>query len=103
MGHGRPFPQNPVALSLEAAQWLVQKRVRLIGIDSLSIASGFESEAVHRTLLENGIIIVEGLNLRHVRPGRYELICLPLLLLGAEGAPARVLLRPLPEAFDSMR
>ena len=96
MGGEGPFPENPVALTNEAAQWLVRRGIRLIGIDSLSISSAIESEAVHRTLLERQIIIVEGLNLRHVRPGPYELICLPLLLAGAEGAPARALLRPLP-------
>jgi arylformamidase len=50
---------------------------------------------VHKTLLAAGIVVVEGLDLSAVRPGRYELICLPLRLVGSDGSPARVLLRAL--------
>ncbi|MDQ6758648.1 MAG: cyclase family protein, partial [Acidobacteriota bacterium] len=47
----------------------------------------------HRALLGAGIWVIEGLDLEHVEPGNYELICLPLRLMGADGAPARAVLR----------
>jgi arylformamidase len=48
---------------------------------------------VHQTLLQNGVIIIEGLDLREVEPGDYEMICLPLKIKDGDGAPARVVLR----------
>jgi arylformamidase len=85
-------------LELEAAQWLVERGVKLVGIDYLSIEK-FHSldHEVHRALLSHEVIILEGLNLAHVPAGKYELICLPLRLrthLG-DGAPARAVLRTL--------
>lgn len=85
-------------LDVEAAQWLVEQGVKLIGIDYLSIEK-FHSQdhEVHRALLSHEVIILEGLNLAHVPAGKYELICLPLRLrthLG-DGAPARAVLRTL--------
>ena len=65
--------------------------VRLVGIDYLSIGD----EAAHRVFLGNGVVPLEGLDLRRVDPGRYRLYCLPLKLVGSDGAPARVLLEPL--------
>jgi arylformamidase len=61
----------------------------LVGIDGPTIGG----EEVHRTLLAAGVVILEGLDLRAAAPGSYELLCLPLLVEGADGAPARVLLR----------
>ena len=61
----------------------------LVGIDGPTIGG----EDVHRTLLGAGVVILEGLDLREAGPGAYELLCLPLLVEGADGAPARVLLR----------
>jgi arylformamidase len=78
-------------LSVETARYLVAHAVRTVGIDSLSIGS----DEVHRILLERGVWIIEGLNLSKVAPGRYELVCLPLLIENADGAPARAVLRPL--------
>jgi arylformamidase len=67
--------------------------LQLVGIDYLSIQLFNDADPLtHRTLLEAGIIILEGLNLRDVRPGFYQLICLPLKLAGSEGAPARAVL-----------
>lgn len=84
------------ALSLEAARWLAARRIRLLGIDYLSVGPYHgEGAEVHRALLSAGIWIIEGLNLMAVEPGRYELVCLPLRLAGADGAPARALLRAL--------
>ena len=64
-----------------------------MGVDYLSIeALDSEELEVHRTLLENDVVVVEGLNLSQVPEGRYQLICLPLKVRGGDGAPARVVL-----------
>jgi arylformamidase len=86
------FDNTYTALSDAAAQFLVEKGIKLIGIDYLSIASFGQPAPVHLDLLKAGIIILEGLNLSQVSAGRYTLICLPLKLRGAEGAPARAIL-----------
>jgi arylformamidase len=88
------FSREYIALTVEAAKELVQRRVRLVGIDYLSVAPFEEAAPVHLALLEAGIVILEGLDLRAVTPGAYELFCLPLLIPGSDGAPARALLRP---------
>lgn len=88
------FTRDFVRLDGGGAHWLVERNVGLIGLDYLSIGD----RDAHRVLLAAGIVAVEGLDLRLVEPGRYELLCLPLKLVGADGAPARVLLRPLPAA-----
>jgi arylformamidase len=82
------FSGEFVALDGEAARALVSRGVRLVGIDYVSIGD----EEAHRILLGAGVVAVEGLDLRAVEPGEYRLICAPLKLEGAEGAPARVLL-----------
>ena len=85
-------------LNVGAATWLRDQGTKLVGIDYLSIER-FKSPGhpTHLALLENGIVIVEGLNLTDVPPGRYELICLPLRLRSrlGDGAPARTVLRTL--------
>ena len=87
------FNPDFVALSAESASWMVNKGIKLVGIDYLSIQMFKDAEPLtHRILLEAGIIILEGLNLRAVEPGVYQLICLPLKLAGSEGAPARAVL-----------
>ena len=93
MGGPYEFESNFVCLSKDAARWLVSKGIKLVGIDYLSIEP-FEAEdsVVHRTLLKQGIVIVEGLNLSQVPEGRYQLICLPLKVRDGDGAPARVVL-----------
>lgn len=88
------FDTNFVALGIDAAEYLVEMNIILVGIDYLSIES-FRSEGspVHKLLLSNNISILEGLNLSGVKAGVYELMCMPLKLQGCEGAPARVMLR----------
>jgi arylformamidase len=87
------FNSDFVALSADAAQWLVHKGVRLVGIDYLSVQLYKDSEPLtHKILLEAGVIIVEGLNLHKARQASYQLVCLPLKLAGSEGAPARAIL-----------
>ena len=79
-----------------AARILVEKNVKLVGIDYLSIEKfGSSDFATHRVLLENEVVIIEGLDLRAVPAGEYELICLPLKYVGGagDGAPARTILR----------
>jgi len=89
------FRKDFVALTGDAAQWLVDQGIRLIGVDYLSVHRYGDNAPTHQILLRAGLIIVEGLNLAGVAPGKYELICLPLRLSGADGAPARVVLRTL--------
>lgn len=92
---GRPFGRDFVSLSAEAAGWAVGRRLRLVGIDYLSIerADPPRHHPVHTSLLREGIVIVEGLDLSEAPPGPCEVMCLPLRIRGADGAPARVLLR----------
>lgn len=80
-------------LTREAAQFLIKKGVKLVGIDYLSIEKfGAPHHPVHHLLLKNNVVIVEGLNLSEITPGQYELFCLPLKIKGGDGAPARVIL-----------
>lgn len=90
-----PFQESFIGLTREAADFLAERRVGCVGVDYLSVAGFHEdSPAVHRTLLDAGIWIIEGLYLGEAAPGDYELVCLPLRVAGSDGAPARALLRP---------
>ncbi len=87
------FPDDYVAVSPDGARWLVDRGVRLVGVDFLSVErDGPPDFPVHRTLLGAGAVIVEGLDLSAVRPGPYTLVCLPLKVVGGDGAPARAAL-----------
>jgi arylformamidase len=81
-------------LAPDGAEYLVSQGVQLVGIDYLSIEQ-FHSghHRTHKTLLGAGVVIVEGLALIEPQPGTYDLICLPLKLIGIDGAPARAILR----------
>jgi len=87
------FQRNFTALTVDGAQFLVEAGVRLVGIDYLSVEPMDGDGTVHQTLLGNGVLVVEGLNLSQVHPGEYELICLPLKIEGGDGAPVRAVLR----------
>jgi len=90
----KDFNSNFIALSLEAANYMVESGVSLIGIDYLSIESfGVLKHTVHEVLLKNKIAILEGLDLSKVSAGVYDLVCLPLKLVGSDGAPARAILK----------
>jgi len=90
------FNKNFVSLSLEAAEYLHKQGVILIGIDYLSIENFSSVEHdVHKLLLSNDVIILEGLDLSSVQGGCYELICLPVKIAGSDGSPARAILRDL--------
>jgi arylformamidase len=86
------FYEDFVAVSADGAEWLVERGLQLVGIDYLSIAPFHDGVPTHQILLGAGVVILEGLNLAEVPPGRYTIYCLPLNLVGSDGAPARVLL-----------
>lgn len=88
----RAFQTNFVGVDASGAEWLVRKGVHLVGIDYLSIAPYHQSRETHRTLLQAGVVVVEGLDLSKVSQGRYTLYCLPMKLIGSDGAPARAIL-----------
>ncbi len=88
------FHEDYVHLTEDGASYLVEKGVSLVGIDYLSIERYQNPDApVHRALLQAGVLIVEGVHLLEIPPGPYEIFCLPICIKGADGAPARVLLR----------
>jgi len=83
-----------VYLTEDGARYLVDSGVRLVGIDSLSIEHPeSKGSPVHHLLLEAGVLVVEGARLVDIPAGEYEIFCLPLKIKGADGAPARILLR----------
>jgi len=88
------FEENFVFIAQDAARYLAECRVLCVGVDYLSVG-GFREDGpeTHHALLEAGIWIIEGLDLNAIEPGEYELACLPLRLIGSEGAPARAILR----------
>ena len=86
------YREDFVSLSLDGADHLISLGVELVGIDYLSISPADDFRPVHTRLMENGIAIVETLDLSEVPAGFYTLICLPLKLKGVEGAPVRAVL-----------
>lgn len=94
--HSKEFSKDAVYLAPGAAGLLVERGIKLVGIDYWSVdAFASQDHATHHILLRNGVVIVELLDLSGIAPGDYELICLPLKLKGCGGAPARALLREL--------
>jgi arylformamidase len=88
----RAFQTNFVGVDAGGAEWLVRRKIKLVAIDYLSVAPFGASRPTHEILLSAGVVIVEGVDLSRVRPGRYTLYCLPMKLVGSDGAPARVIL-----------
>jgi arylformamidase len=86
------FKEDFVGISSDAAELLVKRGVKLVGVDYLSVAPYHASRPTHEILLKAGIVVVEGLNLCEISQGRYTLYCLPLKLEGSDGAPARAIL-----------
>ena len=88
------FHSDFVGVAESGARYLVDHGIKVVGVDYLSVeiykAPG---KPAHHILLGNGVIVIEGLNLRDVEPGIYDLFCLPLPVVGSDGAPARVVLR----------
>lgn len=79
--------------SVDGAKALVDRGVKLVGLDYLSAAAANEQVPVHRAFLDHGVILLEGVDLSDVPPGRYELFCPPVKLAGSDGAPCRAVLR----------
>lgn len=92
------FDENFVALTAEAAQWIADQGIRLVGVDYMSVQRFHDGPETHLNLLKAEVTVIESLNFANVSAGEYELICLPMKLAGVEGAPARVVLRPLSKA-----
>ncbi len=92
---GAPFKMDFVYIAADAAQYLADRKVGLVGVDYMSVG-GFYNDMVetHKLLLSAGVWIVENVDMRDLEPGNYEILCMPMKIVGADGAPARVLLRP---------
>ena len=89
-----PFHPDTVHLAEDGARYLVENRIRLVGIDALSIEHPENpGSPVHHILLEAGVLVAESVHLLEIPPGEYEIFCLPLKIKGGDGAPARILLR----------
>ena len=87
------FQQDYIGIGWDAAAWIVQRGIQLVGIDYLSVETfGASEPRTHRTLLGAGVIAVEGLNLGAIAPGDYTLVCLPIKIKDGDGAPVRAIL-----------
>jgi arylformamidase len=88
------FHEDYVGVTDSGAKHLVEHGIKVVGVDYLSVEQ-FRNvgKPAHHVLLGAGTIVIEGLNLRDVEPGIYEMFCLPLRVVGSDGAPARVVLR----------
>ena len=89
----RSFDMNFCCMTPEAAQILLDHDIKLLGVDYLSVDGKGSGAPVHKLLMPAGVILLEGLNLADVQEGDYELIALPALFAGRDGAPARVVLK----------
>jgi len=88
------FQTDHLYLTKDAAQYLAQAGLKLVGFDYLSVERhGSVDFPTHAALLGAGVVLVEGLDLSEVEPGEYDMTCLPLRVAGGDGAPARVILR----------
>jgi arylformamidase len=92
--YGDAFTEDFVYLEKDAAEFLVSRGIKTLGVDYLSVG-GYKKNGpdVHRLLLGAGILIIEGLDLTDALPGSYDMICLPMKILDSDGAPARVILK----------
>ncbi|MFT6398061.1 MAG: arylformamidase [Bradymonadia bacterium] len=87
------FELDFVGLTPDASRWVVARGIEVLGVDYLSVQPFTGSNAVHEVLLKADVVILEGIDLTDVSDGAYEMICLPLALVGTEGAPARAMIR----------
>ena len=88
-----PFDYDYHAVGPDAAQWMADRKLLMIGVDYLSIGPFKTTPFTHRNLMRGGVWILEGLDLRRIGEGDYEMICLPLPVVGSDGSPVRCLLR----------
>lgn len=92
----RQYAGQYVAVSLAAAEYLVAKKIRLVGLDYLTIANMDPPENindVHKAFLTNGIYILEAINMDGIKPGKYDLLCLPIRIEKGDAGPCRVILK----------
>jgi arylformamidase len=90
------FRTDYVGLTLGGAQWIAERRLRLVGVDYLSVQRWGDDPETHRTLMRAGVAILEGIDLTGVDAGAYRLTCLPLRVDGAEASPVRAVLEAQP-------
>ncbi len=88
----KKFHEDYVYVASDAAKYMVEKGVILVGVDYLSVEGFGKGHETHRTLLGAGIVIIEGLYLEQVEPGSYKLTAFPIKIKDSDGAPARVIL-----------
>lgn len=93
--HEKRFIKDFVGIDRSGAKWLVDHKVKVVGIDYLSVAPYWDAAETHRILLEANVIIVEGLDLSRIQEGSYRFICLPINIKGREAAPVRVVVQML--------
>ena len=89
---GPEFVDSYVALDSSGARALLERNIKLVGIDYLSISVMVDLVQPHKMLLSNRVVILESCNLLDVPAGEYQLVCLPLKVNGIEGAPVRAIL-----------
>jgi len=90
----KEFDKDFISIRSDAAQVLADLKIMTVGVDYMSIG-GYGKDVVetHQIMLGAGIWVIEGLNLSQIKPGYYDLICLPVKIEGADGAPCRAVLR----------
>ena len=86
------FNRDYVALNSQGARYLVDMDLKLVGIDYFSVSVYDDLIQPHKIFLDRGVVILENIDLRQVTTGLYELICLPLKIVGTDGAPVRAVL-----------
>ncbi|WP_238751965.1 cyclase family protein [Neolewinella maritima] len=90
-----PFDKDYHGIGPAAAAVIAKRKLALIGVDYLSVGPFYEGNPqTHRTLLGGDVWIIEGVDLRRVTEGDYEMICLPLKIVGSDASPIRILIRP---------
>ena len=88
------FHTDYTYITEEAAKFLVDQGVKVVGVDYLSVEQFKKAGApAHNVLLGNSVVVIEGLNLSDAEAGQYEMYCLPLRIADGDGAPARVVLK----------
>jgi arylformamidase len=87
-----PFTPHFIYLHVSGARYLAEQQIKAVGIDYLGIERSQPNHETHTELFTHDVVIIEGLRLGHVKPGRYEFYCLPLAVIGLEAAPARAIL-----------
>jgi arylformamidase len=89
-----PFDTEYRGIGPEAAAWIAKRKLALIGVDYLSVGPFHQGNPqTHRALMSAQVWIIEGVDLRKIAEGDYEMICLPLKLAGSDGSPIRILLK----------